>query len=87
MSANIATITAKGQITIPKAIRQALNIREQDRLLFMLEGEQVILIPIHRRSLSELYGVFPPTKPYTDHATVRQKIRAELGERIARGDE
>ncbi len=31
MTTNIATITAKGQITIPKAIRKMLGIQEQGK--------------------------------------------------------
>ncbi len=36
-----ARITSKGQITIPKAVRRALGIKEGDSLLFEIEGEEV----------------------------------------------
>lgn len=39
----MATVTAKGQITIPKGIRQALGIDRNDRLVFLLEGDRLIL--------------------------------------------
>lgn len=32
-----ATVTSKGQITIPKRVRDALGIHEGDRLLFRLD--------------------------------------------------
>jgi antitoxin PrlF len=36
-----ARITSKGQVTIPKAVREALGIKERDSLLFELEGDEV----------------------------------------------
>jgi len=87
MATNIATITAKGQVTIPKAIRQALGIQEKDKLLFLVEGDRLVLIPLRHRPLSELYGALPATRPYPGHQAVREEIRSELGERMARGEE
>ncbi len=34
----ICTITAKGQTTVPKAVRQALGVVAGDRIAFRLEG-------------------------------------------------
>jgi AbrB family looped-hinge helix DNA binding protein len=87
MATNIATVTAKGQITIPKAIRQTLGIQEKDKLLFLVEGEQLTLIPMRHRPLSELYGALPATKPYPGHQEIREAIHTELGERMKRGEE
>jgi len=87
MSNNVTTVTAKGQVTIPKTIRQALDIRERDRLLFLIEGERLVLIPLRHRPLRELYGAFPPTRSYPGHQAVREEIRSQLGERMARGEE
>ncbi|MFA5505583.1 MAG: type II toxin-antitoxin system PrlF family antitoxin [Vulcanimicrobiota bacterium] len=36
-------VTAKGQTTIPRSIRQALKIQPGDRLEYRLEGEHVII--------------------------------------------
>ncbi|MBC8446798.1 MAG: AbrB/MazE/SpoVT family DNA-binding domain-containing protein [Chloroflexi bacterium] len=83
----MATITAKGQITIPKGIRQALGIERRDRLIFLLEDDQLILIPVRHRPLRELYGALPATRPYPGHEAIRQEVRSERGERLARGDE
>ena len=87
MAANIAVVTAKGQVTIPKAIRRTLNIHKSDRLLFVVEGDRLVLIPICRRPLSELYNALPATRPFPGHQAVREEVRAKLGERAARGEE
>jgi AbrB family looped-hinge helix DNA binding protein len=49
-----ATITSKGQVTIPKAIREALNLHPGDRLDFILENGKlyVQLADVDVRSLS-----------------------------------
>ena len=36
-----ARVTSKGQVTIPKAVRHALGIREGDSLVFEVEGGEV----------------------------------------------
>jgi antitoxin PrlF len=39
-----ARITSKGQITIPKPVREALKLNEGDRVVFrLIEGERAIL--------------------------------------------
>lgn len=81
-----ATITAKGQVTIPKAIRQALGIDRNDRLLFLLEEDRLILIPVRRRALGELYGALPATRPYPGAEAVRQEVRRKRGEQLVRGN-
>lgn len=38
-----ATITSKGQVTLPKSVREALGLKEGDRVLFrVLEGRAVL---------------------------------------------
>lgn len=87
MDTKIATVTSKGQITIPKAIRQALGIKEKDRLLFFVEDDRLVLIPLRHRPLSELFGALPATRSYPGHQAIREEIRSDLGERIHRSEE
>ncbi len=53
-----ARITSKGQITIPKAVREALNLGAGDRVVFrVIEGERAILA--RTSDLLELAGSVP----------------------------
>ena len=38
-----ARVTSKGQITIPKAVRDALGLDEGDAVVFRVEGKRAIL--------------------------------------------
>lgn len=38
-----AKLTSKGQITVPKAVRDALGISEGDQVHFRVQGERVVM--------------------------------------------
>lgn len=38
-----ARVTSKGQVTVPKAVRDALGISEGDEIIFRVDGNQAIL--------------------------------------------
>ena len=54
----MATITSKGQVTLPKIIRDELHLKSGDRLEFIvLEKGDVLLRPV-KRSVDEVFGRF-----------------------------
>jgi AbrB family looped-hinge helix DNA binding protein len=38
-----AKVTSKGQVTVPKAVREALGIEAGDELMFHVEGNRAVL--------------------------------------------
>ena len=52
-----ATLTSKGQITIPKAVRQSLRLQAGDRVAFMLHGEGEVVIRPITRTVDEVFGM------------------------------
>ena len=38
-----ARLTSKGQITLPKAVRDALGLHEGDQVVFRVEGDRAVL--------------------------------------------
>ena len=38
-----AKVTSKGQVTVPKAVRDALGIKEGDEIVFRVEGNRAVL--------------------------------------------
>lgn len=59
-----ATVTSKGQITLPKDLREQLHLATGDRVIFLMEEDgSVHLIPKHT-SLKDLKGIVPkPEQP------------------------
>ncbi len=41
----VSTITAKGQTTVPKAVRQVLGVDVGDQIAFRVDGQQVTVVP------------------------------------------
>jgi len=61
-----ATITSKGQITIPKEVREALGVVTGDRVEFVAEGKGVYKVVAATRDVRHLKGlVAKPAKPVT----------------------
>lgn len=54
---NDATLTSKGQTTIPKAIRDSLAMKAGDRMSFTLMPDGTVVMRVKARSVTELAGV------------------------------
>lgn len=57
-----ATLTSKGQITLPKPIRDALSLKPGDRISFTLEGPRRVRMEPNVLSVKAIRGVFKSTK-------------------------
>ena len=57
MTAELATLTAKGQVTIPKAVRDALGLQKGDQLSWELEDGSVRVRAVTPLDLAYLKGV------------------------------
>ena len=60
-----ATLTSKGQITLPKSVRDRLGLETGDRVEFVETRAGFLVLPA-KRELSEIKGIVPrPRKPVT----------------------
>ena len=80
-----ATLTSKGQVTIPKTVRDALQLREGDKVDFMLtENGEALLTPMTKKvKVDEIFGKLYKSdrKPVSVHqmkSGIRQKMRARF---------
>jgi len=51
-----ATLTSKGQTTIPKEIRDSLHMKAGDRMTFTLMPDATVVLRLKSKSLAELAG-------------------------------
>ncbi len=71
-----ARLTTKGQVTIPKAVREALGLTEGDAVIFRVEGQRAVLA--RTPDLLELAGAVsvPAGKRDVAWDEVRRRTRA-----------
>lgn len=78
-----SVITRKGQVTIPKEIRQHLNAKEGEKVLFLLRGDEVVLKVVHGNVL-DLKGSVKPSRRPEDFGAVRKGVKRAVASRVAR---
>lgn len=61
-----ATLTSKGQLTLPAELRKRLNLQPGDRLDCVLQDDGSILMCPRKRPQQNLKGIIPkPAQPLT----------------------
>ena len=55
-----ATVTSKGQVTIPADIRRSLGLNAQDRLSFTPMPDGTVVLRAKTRSILDLKGILEP---------------------------
>jgi AbrB family looped-hinge helix DNA binding protein len=77
-----ATITSKGQTTIPKAIRDRLNLKTGDRVEFVVEEDgRVVLVPATSH-VTELKGIMPRPKKVASLEEMEAAIQIGVSRRF-----
>ncbi len=54
-----ATVTSKGQITIPAGIRRSLGLKPKDRVVFAQLADGTVVMRAKVRSVLDLVGIVP----------------------------
>ena len=84
MRALQATITAKGQVTIPAVVRRALGVGPSDKIVFELEDTgEVRLVPM-RYSVESSYGAVPAIGREEDLKAVSREAREDRADAVTR---
>ncbi len=77
-----ATLTSKGQITIPREVREQLGLNVGDKLLFEVEEDTIRLRFLKSRPLGELKGSLPAKQPYPGKYGEREAVRRSAVRRV-----
>jgi AbrB family looped-hinge helix DNA binding protein len=73
------TVTSKGQVTIPKNIRERLKIRPNDQVDFVQEKGRVFLVAV--KTLKDLRGAVP-ARGKGDFANERNRAKLAVAKRV-----
>jgi AbrB family looped-hinge helix DNA binding protein len=79
-----ATLTSKGQTTIPKAIRQRLRLKAGDRIDFVVEADGQVRLVARNLRLADLRGLLPKPKRRLSDRELDAAIRESWGARQRR---
>lgn len=78
----ISTITTKGQITIPVAIRKEYGLHPNDRVDFIADGDRIILLPV--KTLRDFRGSVSGTgAPDQERQTAKDAVALRTIEEIS----
>jgi antitoxin PrlF len=81
-----ATVTTKGQVTIPKEVREHLGVETGDRLSFVVQEDGTVLVKPITRHVRELDGLLqrsaqrPVSMSKMDEGIAR-RMRQKFGRR------
>ena len=78
---SVAKVTSKGQITLPKDVRESLGISRADFVVVVVDGDKAILRPVKQGKVAELRGKLPATRSYPGSDEVRREVGRDLGRR------
>jgi AbrB family looped-hinge helix DNA binding protein len=70
-------LSSKGQVTIPKVIREFLGLEPGDRLLFRVKGGDVVVEAVG--NLMDWYGAAHENVSSANWRAVRDRVRLEIG--------
>jgi len=76
-----AKISSKGQITLPSRVRQALDVKPGERVVFVVEDKTVILRPMGPASAQALAGSL---RKYARAAKPGGEVRRAVKKEVAR---
>ena len=87
MTEVLATVTSKGQVTVPAEVRRRLGIRPRDKLAFVLDGDVVRLVrrgSVVARTAGALKGSARPMSAEEMREAAEAAIADEVAERMSR---
>ena len=74
---SLATVSSKGQVTLPVKVRQKLGISTKDKVQFLIRDDEIIIRPV--RSFRELRGTIP-TKRGESRKTMERAVSKHVME-------
>ncbi len=72
----VSRISAKGQVTIPKTIRELLNLNEGDRVAFLEENGKIVITKASLIALNELQDAL--SKDAKEKSITEEELLNEL---------
>ena len=79
----ITTMTQKGQVAIPKSIRDYFHLKPHDKVHFEVQDEKIVATPAP--TINEMFGLFKTSKIITKKE-MKKAIREAVLEKFRKKD-
>ena len=80
-----ATLSQRGQVTIPSEIRKRLGLKAHDRVRFQVDGDAVT-IQAARSRIARHFGAVEPVGQTLDERAEREAFEQAVADDVANGD-
>ena len=79
--ASFSVLTKKFQITLPKKIRQILEVKSGERIGFIVEGNEVKIVPL-KSKLEENFGKVKALRKPENFKKIRDFVEKEMAKNV-----
>ena len=70
---DVTAVSSKGQIVLPKTIRDSLSLMTGARLMVMCDGENILLKPIRKPDISEFRSMMDAAKDWASDVGMKEE--------------
>jgi len=83
----IAILTTKGQMTVPKEVRKALNLKPSEKVIIVVEGNQAVIKPL-KGNILDIGGSIriPDKEKPVDFQKVREEVKKGVAKKSVTGE-
>lgn len=80
---NVSQLTIKGQVTLPKALRQRFNLVPGSRVAFEEEPDGIKVRPV-RKTIMDWAGTLRSPVPRVSDAEIRRRVKKAVADQVGR---
>ena len=70
---DVTSISTKGQVVLPKAIRDSMTLQSGTKLLVISDGQSIMLKPIDMPDISEFQGFMEAAAAWADEVGMKEE--------------
>jgi len=80
----VATLSSKGQVTIPREIRDFMLLEKMDKLIFTALGKDLLLVKPVKKDFLAFGGSVTPKRRPENFDKVREEVLKKIGQSISK---
>ena len=79
---HLSVLTSKGQTTIPKKVRETLDLKPDDKIIYIPDGKRVFITTVRGNILDIKGSVKQQMKNPMDFKKLRKKVKKEVSKKV-----